>query len=411
MPTKNLKIAYIHRTSFPSTEANTFDSIWSAAALSEKVDTTFFVPRLKSSLSKLREYYEIVGSHLKLRSMHLNLIPDRLLLRFPSTYENLLSFYLHFHPKWAGFRGQKVLYVREPKELLYWGEKRANRKWMKDWILCYEAHDTLGLDPSFFLEVVSGNSPTNRTPIERRTLAAAQNFDLMICNTQTLADDMRDWSNGLLKPHVITLASPLPRLERIPEIKFGENITVGYIGTIDKYRGVDILLDAMKYLPEKIHLMIVGRFRIEQGVDPDWINKYNNDPQMMNRIEIRLVDQINDVAAEIDKCDIVVQTASHDVIDSRYAAPLKSYGYMMRGKPIIAGNVTSHHELFVDGQSAALYDLDPKSLAECIMNLVNNVDLANKLAVNAWKQSSHYTFSRKVTDLLSLINFHIMENR
>jgi glycosyltransferase involved in cell wall biosynthesis len=274
---------------------------------------------------------------------------------------------------------------------------------MNDWILCYEAHDTLGLDPAFFLPEHYNQKNRDYTEKEAKTLAAARNFDLMICNTQTLADDMRAWSCGLLNPQVITLASPLPRLEHAPDIHFGEKITIGYIGTVDKYRGVDILLDSMKYLPNNIRLRIVGRFRIEEGIDPDWLNQYTKDPKLVSRIEVNLVDQIHDVAAEIDKCDIVVQTASHDVIDSRYAAPLKSYGYMMRGKPIVAGNVPSHHELFNTGQSAALYDLDPKSLADCIMTLVNNVDFAGTIAKHAWEQSSYYSFSRKVEVLLTSI--------
>ncbi len=75
------KIAYIHAASFPSGEANTFDSVWSAAALAEKSDVTFFVPRLNISLSELQAYYEVPNSPLKFRSMYLNFIPDRVLLK------------------------------------------------------------------------------------------------------------------------------------------------------------------------------------------------------------------------------------------------------------------------------------------------------------------------------------------
>ena len=65
------KLAYIHAASFPSTEANTFDAVWSASALAEKVDTTFFMPMVNTSFSRLKEYYEIPDSRLKLQSMHL----------------------------------------------------------------------------------------------------------------------------------------------------------------------------------------------------------------------------------------------------------------------------------------------------------------------------------------------------
>lgn len=401
---KDLKIAYIHATSFPSTEANTFDAIWTADALANKSDVTFIVPRIKSSLDRLKEYYEIPKTQLKLVSMHLNLIPDRILLKFRSAYEELLSLYLHSHPEWSLFDGQKVLYVREPRELLYWGEKRAQHKWMKDWILCYEAHDTLGLDPKFFLPGQRNEMKSQEySEVELKTLEAAQNFDLMICNTQTLADDMRGWTGGKLDPQVLTLASPLPRLDHAPVVQFGEKITIGYIGTIDKFRGVDILLEAIKFLPDKYSLYIVGRFREENGVDPKWLDAYLNDPVLKNRLDVQLVNQIEDVAGEIDHCDIVIQPASSEILDARYAAPLKSYGYMVRGKPIVAGDVHCHREFFSDGQDAVLYQLSPENLAVCIESVGENPKLAEKIAIGAWKKAEHFSFARKVTDLLSLI--------
>lgn len=397
------KIAYIHAISYPSTEANTFDAIWTADALSKTVETTFFVPRITAPIPKVKEFYEIIGSELRIKSMHLDRIPDRFLLKFQSTYESLLSNYFHLNPRWTGSTGIKVLYVREPRELLYWGLNREKFKWMRDWIFCYEAHDPLGMDPNIF----EGTNPFLLTEgpegrFRQRTLQAARNFDSIICNTKTLADDLRDWTDNSISPSILTLASPLPRLSAPPQVRFGDKVVIGYIGTIDKYRGVDILLESMYHLPAKIHLRIVGRLRKEVGVSPDWINKYQEDPRIKDRIDINLVGQINNVAGEIDRCDILVQPASEDVIDSRYAAPLKSYGYMMRGKPILAGDVLSHRELFNDGKNAMLYKLDSQSLADSIINLVNNPTLGQQIATQAWEQASYYTFSRKVNDMLTI---------
>jgi glycosyltransferase involved in cell wall biosynthesis len=188
-----------------------------------------------------------------------------------------------------------------------------------------------------------------------------------------------------------------------PQIRFGDKITLGYIGTIDKYRGVNILLEAMRFLPEKYTLRIVGRLRQEKGVDSNWLNKYMEDPQISARVELNIVDSIRDVAGEIDRCDILVQPASHDVIDSRYAAPLKSYGYMVRGKPIVAGDVPCHRELFQAGKTAALYCLDPQGLADCIMNLVNNPEKAERIARGAWKQAADFNLPRRAENIISLV--------
>jgi len=337
--------------------------------------------------------------------MHLNLIPDRVILKFKSTYEDLISLYLHYHPDWAKFKGLKILYVREPRELLYWGLKREKNKWMKDWIFCYEAHDTLGLDPNFFVEAAdSRKEPQLKDEKQTITLHAAQNFDIMICNTQILADDMKVWSGYLLQPLVLTLASPLPRLEKPPKIIFGEKIVIGYIGTIDKFRGVDVLLDSIRLLPENYSLRIVGRFRQEKGVDPNWLKKYTENPEIASRLDINIVEQIMDVAGEIDRCDILIQPASNDILDARYAAPLKSYGYMVRGKPIIAGDVQCHRDLFENGKDVLLYALTPKQLANSIISLGSNPSFAEKIAFGAWEKSEYFTFTRKVNDFLSMVD-------
>lgn len=400
---QDIKIAYIHAMAFPNPEANTFDAIWSAAALSEKADTTFLMPRLKTSESELRDYYEIPRSPLRLQSMYLNYLPDRFKLRFKACYEQFLALYLRFHPHWAGFHGQKILYAREPRELLYWGLQRERQKWLKDWVFCYEAHDHLGLDPNQF----DGSNPFELQDGPegqqcQAVLRAVLNFDLVICNTQALTDDLRSWMNNRVQPCFIRLASPLPRPAQPPQIRFGDKIVLGYIGTIDRLRGVNLLLEAMRFLPQNYSLRLVGRLRQEKGVDPNWLNKYVEDPSLNGRIEVDNSLPIRDVAGEIDRCDIVIQPASNDVLDSKYVAPMKSYGYMRRGKPIVAADVPCHHEIYREGENAVLYPLEPRHLAERIVNLVNSPGLAERIARGAWEQSEAYNFPRRADEILSL---------
>ena len=401
---QNIKIAYIHAMTFPSREANAFDAVWTAAALSEKVDTTFFMSMLKISKSQLKQYYGIIESSLRLQSMYLYYLPDRLKNRFRNCYGSFLSIFLRFHPSWEGFRGRKILYVREPNELLFWGQQKKRQKWLKDWTLCYEAHDPLGLNPNQFkrtnpFELQDGPEGRHRQAV----LQAALNFDIVICNTQILADDLKSWTDNAIQPHFITLASELPRLSYPPRIRFGDKIVIGYIGTIDQYRGVHTLLAAVRLLPQNYKLRIVGRFRKEAGVDPNWLDKILGDTQISDRVELIIENPIRDIAGEIDRCDIVLQPASSDILASRYAAPLKSFAYMVRGKPIVAADVRCHRDLFRDGESAVFYSLDPSSLADRITNLVNNPEEAERISRGAWEQAVDYSFSRRADEILSLV--------
>jgi glycosyltransferase involved in cell wall biosynthesis len=401
---ENIKLAYIHTMAFPSQEANALDAIWTASALSRRVNTTFFMPRRNTSISDMKKYYGISDSPLRIQSMYLNLFPDRFLLAYKNSYEQALSIHFHIRAGWAGFIGQKILYVRHPKELLFWGLQRERQKWLRNWTLCYESHDPLGLNPNHFqgknpFELKDGTEGIHRQAV----LKAAKNFDLIICNSQALAEDLESWTKKNIQPHFVPLASLLPRLPESPKIHFGERILLGYIGTIDQYRGVNILLEAMRYLPKNCFLKIVGRFREEEGVDPDWLNKVMGDLQIGPKVELKGPIPINEVMDEIDQCDIVIQPASADILDSRYATPQKSFDYMVRGKPIVAGDVPCHRELFHDGKSATLYRLNPQSLAECVMNLVRNPGHAEKIAREAWEQSAQYYLARRVDNILNLV--------
>jgi glycosyltransferase involved in cell wall biosynthesis len=405
---KNIKIAYITNTTYPHPAAGALQAITMASAFSGIAASSFFMPDLRTSQSNLKQLYNISDLPLRIQSMHFDRLPSRLR---PYYYE-FVSVYLRFHPQWARFHGQKILFVRGLKELMFWGLQRERQKWLKDWTFIFEAHDILGLD----LNKLQGANPFElyngaEGEHHQRLLRSLLNFDLIICVTQALADDLKSWSNNKIQPQVIRHASPLARTSITPQIRsFGEKITLGYIGTIDQYRGVHTIVEAMRFLPPNYHLRLVGRIRQEEGINPDWLLDYLKDPLISSRVEWINAVPIHAVPEEIDRCDIVIQPASRDIIDSRYASPLKSYDYMVRGKPIVVADVPCHHELFRNGENGILYQVDPQHLAECIARLCNNPDQAEKIARAGWEQAIEYTYPRRAEKILSLAK-HFAKNK
>jgi len=307
-----------------------------------------------------------------------------------------VSLFLLFSPRFLFTNKQKVLYLRDPKLLRYFGLLREKTSWLRKWIMIYESHDPFGHDPNVFLD---------RNPFEddKDIIQAASNFDLILTNSEALSQDTETWTDGVIKPKVVDLASPLERPNEPPIVEFGDEIVLGYIGTIDTLRGVDILIKSLRYLPANFRVRIVGRFHKEPGVNPNWLNYLREDISINDRLDLILTDRIDDVAGEIDRCDILVQTASYDVHDAKYATPQKAFGYMIRGKPILVADVPGHRQLFTEGENALYFALDPQSLAERALLLVNNRDFAQKIASGAWIQSADYSFSRRARDILKMV--------
>lgn len=390
-------VAYVHSMTFPNNEANAFDAVWTADALeAASAETTFVMKSLMVNREEFLDYYYTPNSNIRLASLKPKWLPERFFLNRKNYYAELVSLFLLFSPRFLFTNKQKVLYLRDPKLLRYFGLLREKTSWLQKWIMIYESHDPFGHDPNVFLD---------RNPFEddKDIIQAASNFDLILTNSEALSQDTETWTDGVIKPKVVDLASPLERPNEPPIVEFGDEIVLGYIGTIDTLRGVDILIKSLRYLPANFRVRIVGRFHKEPGVNPNWLNYLREDISINDRLDLILTDRIDDVAGEIDRCDILVQTASYDVHDAKYATPQKAFGYMIRGKPILVADVPGHRQLFTEGENALYFALDPQSLAERALLLVNNRDFAQKIASGAWIQSADYSFSRRARDILKMV--------
>lgn len=390
-------VAYVHSMTFPNNEANAFDAVWTADALeAASAETTFVMKSLMVNREEFLDYYYTPNSNIRLASLKPKWLPERFFLNRKNYYAELVSLFLLFSPRFLFTNKQKVLYLRDPKLLRYFGLLREKTSWLRKWIMIYESHDPFGHDPNVFLD---------RNPFEddKDIIQAASNFDLILTNSEALSQDTETWTDGVIKPKVVDLASPLERPNEPPIVEFGDEIVLGYIGTIDTLRGVDILIKSLRYLPANFRVRIVGRFHKEPGVNPNWLNYLREDISINDRLDLILTDRIDDVAGEIDRCDILVQTASYDVHDAKYATPQKAFGYMIRGKPILVADVPGHRQLFTEGENALYFALDPQSLAERALLLVNNRDFAQKIASGAWIQSADYSFSRRARDILKMV--------
>jgi glycosyltransferase involved in cell wall biosynthesis len=231
---------------------------------------------------------------------------------------------------------------------------------------------------------------------------------LIITVTQALANDLRQWGGGNLKTHLVHHASSLPRIPSPPQIHLDQNrqIILGYIGTIDTYRGVDDLLRAMKILPNNYRLRLVGRIagKSHVGKNPVWLDNLLQDPEINSKVEIKPFVPLKQVVEQIDQCDIVLQPASEHIITVRYASPIKTFDYMVRGKPIVAADVPCHREVLKDGYNACLFHInDINHLAQNIQNLVENPRLAQKIAHNAWQQSTEFNYDIRAKKILRLV--------
>ena len=407
------KIAYVSCLIYPNPAANALQTIQMAAAFAnESGDAHLFVHDLAEPEGQVRQQYAVNGSVLQIWQLHAKGWPAFVYSNGKARfliYNSALGIILAVQPAWRRTSGERrILFVRSRLEAVYWGLMRPYLPGLRKWTLVYEAHDVAGLRPEAALEenpfdLRDGSEGRRR----QRQLRAMQSFDLILCVTQALADDLERWSNGTLQPQLVRHASGLARLQQPPALRpIRDRIVLGYTGTIDRRRGVDVLIKAMPYLPERYELRLVGRTqaRTADGRRPGWLNELLSNPDIGGRVELVQPVAAGRVADEIDRCHIMLQPSSDEIISLRYRAPLKLFDYMVRGKPIVAAGVPCHLELLQDGSNARIYRHgDPENLATCIMSLIEQPRQAKAIARRAWQQSTSYTYDARARRILELV--------
>lgn len=141
-----------------------------------------------------------------------------------------------------------------------------------------------------------------------------------------------------------------------PEIS-GKGVTIVYIGSLEKIKGVDMLIRAFKRIRSKADLLIVGdgpeRKRLEDMA--------GNNVRFLGRLDHSAIHSV------YRRGDIIV-------VPSRWPEPLSRVlleaAYF--GKPVIANNVGGAPEVIIDGYNGLLSEPEAGSLNQALIRLVNN---------------------------------------
>jgi glycosyltransferase involved in cell wall biosynthesis len=154
-----------------------------------------------------------------------------------------------------------------------------------------------------------------------------------------------------------------------------------YIGTLAGWQGLDTLLEAMPLVlgEHPVRLNIVGKGRKEQRKSlqkrirkmglAEWVSlegsvSHNTIPQMINQAHLCLA-----------------PLSFNDRNVTQGCCPIKVLEYLACGKPLVAANLPVVRELVCDGEEALLFTPDdPADLARCILTLLNDPPLAQRLA-------------------------------
>jgi glycosyltransferase involved in cell wall biosynthesis len=187
-----------------------------------------------------------------------------------------------------------------------------------------------------------------------------------------------------------------------------DRVIIGYIGrfrTMKMEKGIPELVQAMAHLPlldgrEPLLLCVGGPMEAV----PTYLDLARRFAVSEHRL--KFVDRVpnNEVPLWMRVCDVVTVPWPWTEFSAYFTSPLKLFEYMASGRPIVASDLPSLKEVLRDGENAVLVKPDDsKALAEGIQTILDDPTLASRLAVQARRDVTAYTWEQRAEKIMGFI--------
>lgn len=157
-----------------------------------------------------------------------------------------------------------------------------------------------------------------------------------------------------------------------------------YLGAISEDRGIKELIQSLKYLNDKIKLLLIGK----------WSNKkFLEDCQKIESwkrvIKLGYISP-QEIGSHIEKCQIGMCTL-HPLENFAYTKPVKSFEYLAKGLPMIMTNFP-YWQTFYKNAAVFVNPKNPIEISNAIVKLLNDRKLYSSMSKNGKLLSKKYSW-------------------
>lgn len=382
--------------------ANSVQIIHTTRALAELGhDVHLFVRRSwGTSEEEALQYYGLKPHD----NLHIHRVPVLNVQGFPGAQKIWnYSYYMALLPQLfkQAKSSNSVLFVRDigfAAKLLNWNVKCP---------LVFESH---GVD-TMLVKNFSSWQGSDRYADTQKHETRISNFEKTVMEKAsgiiTLTEVLRNCLDELYdlgdKPTQVVADGCLPP-EPLPDFLQRDG-SILYAGQLYPWKGVDLLVEAMKYLPDKT-LKILGGLPFDD--DKKRLEKKVAELGIKDRVIFLGQVRHNQVARYLRESSVGVLPLPDIPPAAIFTSPLKLFEYMASGLPIVLSDLPSLREIIKDGETGLFYKPDDaKSLSEALRESLANPVKSEAMAEAAWQKVSEFTWDKraeKITYFLKKIN-------
>ncbi len=180
------------------------------------------------------------------------------------------------------------------------------------------------------------------------------------------------------------------------KLKIENGFVIGTFSRIAAWKGQDVLIRAMRDLPDNFHCLIVGSPFFGEKKYFDKLKKMTNKYALANRLHF--IDFTDDVPSLMSVCDVIVHTSIAPEPFGRVIVE-----GMMAGKPVIATNLGGAREIIKNNKTGFLVEPNnSKILSQAIIEVQKNKIFASIIARNGKKYAREKFNEKSMVDRVKI---------
>lgn len=390
-----MKVAVIAPTSIPSRSANTLQVMKMSQAIAGLGhEVRLAIPVEGGELENENYGWDYLANHYGLSTQfQMEWMPANTRLR---KYD-----YAWHAVRWARTWEAGIIYTRLPQAAAIASQRGLNT--------ILEIHD-----------FPQGNTG----PLLFRTFLKGNGAMRLIVITSPLAADLRDKFGSAIAPPFVLMQPDGVDLERytgLPEPaesrrrlvagnggigrKLGnkfqiDRFTAGYTGHLYPGRGISILLEMAKQLPQVNFLIVGGEPR-----DVARINEAAGENNLENTFLTGFIPNA-ELPTYQSACEVLLMpyqdrvSASSGGNIAKYLSPMKLFEYMACGRAIIASDLPVFKDVLSAENAILLPPDEASSWIAALQNLIENPTKRNDLADRAKQTAGEYTWEQRASKIL-----------
>lgn len=180
-----------------------------------------------------------------------------------------------------------------------------------------------------------------------------------------------------------------------------ERFTAGYTGHLYAGRGIELILQIARGVPEMSFLIVGG--------EPSDVQRVRQQADTAGLQNVFLTGFVPNAELPLYQaaCEALLMPYQQRVAASSggdiapYLSPMKAFEYLACGRAILCSDLPVLQEIFHAGNAILLPKEDPAAWMEALQRLLADPELRQRLATQARQDASRYTWEQRAANLLN----------